>query len=199
MRNSTSLVALGIMILSSCSSVGTRVAVIDRSDDLSSAPEWVKIGTTNSERDGTASFLGYVEVSGDALKSAALNMADEKALSEPMRAMVSEFLDQNQVGEDLASSTGSRIISATRGFRPNMPSLRITKRYWEVVETQGANGSYSSTKLRVYSQAQIPAGDLAKAVQSYLAHLNKNTEIKKILAEVGAKQRQKILAADAQE
>src|SRR2546421_4274459 len=72
---------------------------------------------TRSDRDWSSDvcssdlkyFLGYIEVDQEASKSAALNMADEKALSEPMRALVDQFLDQNQVGEDVRRSEERRV------------------------------------------------------------------------------------------
>lgn len=177
----------------------SKITVAERADNLNGTPEWASVTKPSYEADGNRYFLGYVEVDGDASKSAALNMSDEKAFSEPMRAIVDNFMEQNQVGEDLTSSTGQRIISATRGMRPQMPSLHIAKRYWEVIENRSSGSSnYVKSRLRVYSLAEIPIADLEKAKQSFLSNLSNNTEVKKILRDVGAKQREKILNAESE-
>ena len=64
----------------------------------------VEAGGGHGNRDVGADV---VEVDGDASKSAALNMSDEKAMSEPMRALTDQFLEQNQVGEELRKSSSS--------------------------------------------------------------------------------------------
>lgn len=176
------------VLIASCSSLNTP-DVIERSDDLSSRPSWTSITEPELTIDDKKLFLGYVEVDGNASKSAALNMADEKALSEPMRGLVDQFLDQNQVGEDLRkdASIGSRVISATRGYRPPMPGLQITKRYWESVTTP------IGSQLRVFSLAEISVAEFERAKADYFARLSGNTELKKIMREVGRKQRSKIL------
>lgn len=183
-----------LSILASCSTSTLRFTVVDRADGLSANPDWASVTRPAFEVKGNQYFLGYVELDGEASKSAALNMSDEKALSEPMKALVDQFLDQNQVGEDLSNSTGQRIISTTRSFRPPMPGLHITKRYWEVIETlQDGSSGRGRTILRVYSLAEIPVVELERAKQAYFSKLANNGEIKKILNEVGAKQREKAL------
>jgi hypothetical protein len=180
------------VFLTSCSTMNTP-DVVERADDLSSRPDWTSITEPNLIEDDKRLFLGYIEVEGSASKSAALNMADEKALSEPMRGLVDQFLDQNQIGEEIRkdATVGSRIISATRGYRPPMPGLQISKRYWETVS------SPLGSQLRVFSLAEIPVVDFEKAKADYFARLAGNTELKKILREVGAKQRNNILDKEA--
>ncbi len=179
-----------LLVLTACSSTGPRI--IDRSDH-GSAPGWTDITKPNYEEDGKRYFLGYVELNGDASKSAALNMADEKAMSEPMRGLVDQFLDQNQVGEEINhdSSLGQRVISSTRNYRPPMPSLVIAKRYWEVVHTID-----NRQTLRAYSLAEIPVTEFEKAKQQYFQRLSQNRELKQILSEVGEKQRERALSSE---
>src|SRR5574337_850169 len=119
------------LILSACATHQT--AITERSDGLNDRPEWASLNKGNYETKDEHVYVAFVEVDGKASKSAALNMSDEKALSEPMRALVSEFIDQNQLGEELRQDEqfARRIISATRGYRPPMPTLKITHRYWE--------------------------------------------------------------------
>jgi hypothetical protein len=176
------------VFFASCASVDTPT-ITERSDSLSSTPEWTQMLRSNYEESGKRYFLGFVEINGNASKSAALNMADEKALSEPMRGLVDQFMDQNQIGENLRknSSLGSRIISATRGYRPPMPSLQISKRYWEVVY------SPHGTSLRAYALAEIPSADFEEAKSEFFSHLAGNSEMKHILSEVGKAQRKNIL------
>lgn len=187
---------LSLLFNFACATTGTIVNVVERADGVSSTPDWASFTKPVSESDGKKYFLGYVEVDGDASKSAALNMADEKAMSEPMKSLATEFLDQNQVGEGLSSSTGQRIISSTRSFRPPMPGLHITKRYWEIVET-GREGTVGKSVLRAYSLAEIPSAELEKAKQAFFSKLSHDSEIKKILSDVGQKQRDRALSSEA--
>jgi hypothetical protein len=185
------LLALGLVLVSACSSTGPKI--IERADSLDERPDWAKVTEPSFEENGKKYFLGFVELDSDVSKSAAMNMADEKALSEPTRAFVDEFLDQNQVGEELRQNSvvGQRIISATRGFRVPMPSLTIVKRYWETIVT----GEHTSN-VRVYSLAEISVPDFEKAKKDSLDRLNGNSEMKKILREVGKKQRDRILGSE---
>jgi hypothetical protein len=164
--------------------------VLERADGLRGTPDWASITRPSFEESGKKYFLGYVELDGEVSKSGALNMADEKALSEPMRSLVDEFLDQNQVGENVRreSTFGQRIISATRGFRAPMPTLTIVKRYWEVVAT-----SPYTTATRAYSLAEISLPEFERAKQEYFDRLAGNGEMRQILREVGKKQRENIL------
>lgn len=171
-------------------------SVVERSDDLSNKPEWTMLDKAYVERDGKMFFTSFVEVDGSASKSAALNMSDEKALSEPMRSVVESFLDQNQIGEELRKdeSFGRRIISATKGYRPPMPSLKVSKRYWEKV----VHGDYTAD-LRAFSLVEISMADFEEAKRNFLARLRKDPEVKKILDEVGKKQRDQVLESAEQQ
>jgi len=186
------------LILSACASTGPKV--IERADALSSAPEWASVTRSAHEKDGKHFFLGYITLNEGASKSAAMNMADEKALSEPMRAIVKEFLDQNQVGESVnqGDAVGQRVISATRGYRPPMPGLHIANRYWETVMVPTADGK-QRIELRVYSLAGIPSNEYADAKKAALQNLSGNNEVKKILDDVGARQRDAVLGGNKSE
>lgn len=171
--------------------------VLERADDLSAAPEWASFSKPQRSDDKHVRFLGYVEVPGDSLKSAAFNMSDEKALSEPTRSLVDAFLEQNQVGEELRAdaSFGRRIISATSGYRPAIPSLHITQRYFEVVVIKSGVGE-DQTRLRVWSLAEANRHDFDRARANYLRRLNGEPEVKKILDDVGARQIDQVTKAD---
>jgi len=186
------------LIMSACASTGPKV--IERADSLSSAPEWASVTRSAHEKEGKHFFLGYITLNEGASKSAAMNMADEKALSEPMRAIVKEFLDQNQVGESVnqGDAVGQRVISATRGYRPPMPGLHIANRYWETVMVPTAEGK-QRIELRVYSLAAIPSTEYAEAKRAALQNLSGNNEVKKILDDVGARQRDAILGGGKSE
>ena len=163
--------------------------VVDRSDDLFHRPGWASLDQASFDQNNNRHYVAFIEVDGSSSKSAALNMADEKALSEPFRALVSEFLDQNQIGEELRKDEqfSRRIISATRGYRPAMPTLKISHRYWEqVVDAAGKN------ELRAFSLAEMSIADFEQAKENVLAKLRGDPEVKKILDEVGAKQREAV-------
>lgn len=181
------LIALSTLtLLSACATH----QIVERADDLSFKPDWTELSKSSYERDGKMYFTAFIEVDGSSSKGAALNMSDEKALSEPMRAISEAFLDQNQVGEELRKDDmfGRRIISATKGYRPPMASLRISKRYWETV----AQGDHS-LELRAYSLAEISIADFEAAKRAYERRLAGDPEVKKILDDVGAKQRDKVM------
>ena len=174
-------VSLWVMV--GCST-GPRVI---ESSDGASRPSWATVMRPVFEDDGRRYFVGYVEVDGDASRSSALNMADEKALSEPMRSLADLFLDQNQVGESLRrdGTAGQRIISATRSFRMPMPGLQIVKRYWETVQVDEF-----TTATRAYALAEVTTAEYEKAKRDYFARLRGDSEVAKILREVGQAQRE---------
>jgi hypothetical protein len=190
-----SCAALSVM-MQSCVTTPS-VTVMERADNLGTAPEWASFSTLQRNDDKHVRFLGYVEVPGDSLKSAAFNMADEKAMSEPMRSLVDAFLQQNQVGEDLRADGvfGRRIISATSGYRPAIPSLQVTQRYYEVVVVKSGIGE-DETRLRVWSLAEASRHDFDRARASYLRRLNGEPEVKKILDNIGARQIEQVMKSD---
>ena len=179
-----------LLLITACSS-----HIVERSDDLRFRPQWANLNTPSFESDGKIHFITFVEVTGTSSKSAALNMSDEKAFSEPMRAVVDVFLEQNQVGEELRRDDmfGRRIISATKGYRPPMPTLKISHRYWEKISSE------SSSELRAYSMAELTISDFNRAQEAYLAKLRGDPEVKKILDEVGAKQRESVMKSEVSE
>ena len=178
---------LVLLLISACSH-GPRI--IETADD-ESRPSWASTTKPRFIKDGKIYFVAYVEVDGNDSKSAAQNMSDEKAMSEPFRALADEFLDQNQVGEELrkAANVGQRVISATRGYRPPMPSLQIVNRYWEV----RSMGEHGPLNLKAFSLVEIPIPDYEAAKAAYLNRLAGDSEVKKVLADVGEKQRRKVL------
>jgi len=170
------------------------VQVLERSDSYTSKPEWASIDHPTKTENGKKTFTSSVTVEGDDVsKSALLNMSDEKAFSEPMRSLVDQYLDQNQVGEDIRSSgtVGTRIISAARGYRPPMPSLEVINRYYETVIVTLPNGSYRY-ETRAYSRVSVEVGDYEKAKRIYFNRLNGTSEVQNVLKEVGAQQREAI-------
>lgn len=181
-----------ILLTASCvHDAKNSVLTLERSDNLKEKPEWASLSSALTEKDGKLQFLGFSAFPRDVNISAALNVSDEKALSEPMKSLVDAFLDQNQVGETLRDdTTAQRVISATRGYRPPMPGLQIVSRYWETVVI--TVGGVSKTELRCYSLAEIPSSEFQSAKSQYLARLAGNQEVKQILRDVGEKQREKV-------
>lgn len=179
---------VSLLALVGCSS-GPRVV---ESADNTSRPGWASVTKPVFRDDGNRYFVGYVEVDGDASRSSALNMADEKALSEPMRSLADQFLDQNQVGEELRrdGTVGQRVISATRSFRMPMPGLQIVKRFWETVQVDEF-----TTATRAYALAEVSDAEYEKAKKDYFARLRGDSEVAKILRDVGREQRDAIFQA----
>ena len=182
---------LVLVFLTGCTTSG--VSVLERADGLSSSPSWASTTKASYKKDGSNYFVGYVTVEGRASPSAAMNASDEKALSSPMQSLVSQFMDQNQVGEDLQNTTGQRIISSLRSERIPMPSLQITSRYWERVRIPEDAGGYR-TELRAYSLAEVSEPDFMRAREIAFRKLQGKPEIKSLLDEVGKAQREKALS-----
>lgn len=181
-----------LCVVSGCTTT-QEPQVIERADSLSSRPAWASTVKPFYEESGKLYFVGFVEVEGDASKSASLNMADEKAMSEPLRSLTDQFLDQSQIGEELRkdASVGQRVISATRGYRPPMPGLKIVGRYWETVKLPGQDDpSVSHVELRSFSLAELPKADYEAGKKAYFARLKGDSSVKKIIDEVGAMQRE---------
>lgn len=172
--------------------VTTRASIIERSDNLSSSPDWATLAKSSFKKDGIIYFVGYVTTEGNVSPSAAMNISDEKALSSPMQSLVNQFLDQNQVGEELQGTTGQRIISSLRSERIPMPSLQISSRYWERVKIPSSE-SAMRTELRVFSLAEVTEADFLKAKEIAFRKIQDKPETKTILDEVGKKQREKAL------
>ena len=164
-----------------------RFLILERADDLKEKPKWASITDPLTEDAKNYYFLGYVEVDADSRKSAALNMSDEKAFSEPFRSMVNSYLDQNQVAEELKESIGQRIISSTNSERPYLAKFHISKRYWEIVETKNSQGEYNTT-LRCFSLGSVPKQEYEQAKLQLNKKLNAHSQIKNLLNEIGKKQ-----------
>jgi hypothetical protein len=185
-------VILSSAVLVSCASTPS-VTVIQRADYLKEKPEWASLSNLVAEDKQNTYFLGYVELDSDVSKSAALSMADNKAYAMPMESMVEAYFQQNKIAEDLRknSAVSELLMSSARSSRPAMPGLRVSKRYWEVVQVKTEKGN--SEQLHVYSLAEIPNQEFEKAKKDVLANLNGNSELKKNLDEISKKQQESLL------
>lgn len=193
----TRIFALAI-ITSSCTTLAPKpsVTILERSDDYTSKPAWASLDNATKIENGKKYFTVSFTIEGeDVSKSGALNASDEKAFAEPMRTLVDQYLDQNQVGEELRSSesVGTRVISATRGYRPPMPSLEVVNRYYETAVTTLPNGGYRY-ETRAFSRASVDVADYEKAKKLYFSRLKGTSEVQDILKDVGAKQREAVEA-----
>lgn len=182
---------LSLVLISACTSTSNGMKNLKPSVELLEAsdakPTWVSFTTPIGKEEGGRYFTSFVAISGDASKAAALNMSDEKAFSEAFRSIVNDFLDQTQVGEDEKTTIGHRIISSTRSYRPAMPSLHISSRYWENVVITLPDGSFRS-ELRAFSKASVAESDYQRASKAYIDSLNKAPEMKVLLQEIAHKQ-----------
>ena len=180
-----------LLLVFGCSTTNS-VSIIQRADNLSSAPDWASITTSIKNEGDRTFFIGYAELPADASKSGALNMTDQKAYASPMESMVDLYFQQNEVAEDIRSdsSISQLILSAVRSSRPPMPGLRVIKRYWEVAEVKSSLGTMQ--QLHVFSLAEIPTSEYEKVKRVILAKLNGNSELKRVLKEVSQKQRDQI-------
>lgn len=178
----------------SCTS-SNYVNVLQRADHLSETPEWASLTNSVASDKEKTYFLGYIELLADSSKSAALNMSDQKAYSAPMESMVNEFFQQNKIAESLRKdiAIGELIMSSLRSSRPAMPGLRITKRYWEIIEVKSAQGY--NQQLHVFSLAEIPTQEYEQAKRDVISKLNNDSELSKSLNDIAKRQQDKVLPA----
>lgn len=181
-----------LLLTVSCATTPS-VTVIQRADYLGAKPEWASLSNAvHSDKQNTY-FLGYVELEASVSKSSALTMADNRAYSMPMESMVEAYFQQNKIAEDLRknSAVSELLMSSARSSRPAMPGLRVSKRYWEVVQVKTEKGT--DDQLHVYSLAEIPNNEFETAKKDVLSKLNGNSELKKNLDEIARKQQENLL------
>lgn len=178
-----------VSLLASCS-LHENNMVVERADNLKKAPKWASVTKPSWEEEDRFFFVSFVEVDGASSASAAMNMSDEKSLAEPMRAIVEDYFELAQIGEDLRSgeSLSRRVISATKGFRPPMGDLRIVGRYWERVRL-----SPTSTRIRAFSLSSLSKSDFERARKIYFDRLSGESTVADILDEVGGRQIDRVL------
>lgn len=195
MLNLSALFFAAVVITTACTTTPS-VTVVQRADYLSSKPEWATLSNAVHSDKANTYFLGYVELDSEVSKSSALSMADNKAYAMPMESMVDAYFQQNKIAEDLRknSSVSEMIMSSARNSRPAMPGLRVSKRYWEVVQVKTERGT--DEQLHVYSLAEIPTQEFEKAKREVLANLNGNSELKRNLDEVAKKQQEQLLSSE---
>lgn len=187
------VILIVISLLSASCTTTPSVTVIQRADYINAKPEWASLSNAvHSDKQNTY-FLGYVELDADVSKSSALTMADNRAYSMPMESMVEAYFQQNKLAEDLrkSSAVNELLMSSARSSRPAMPGLRVSKRYWEVVQVKTEKGT--SEQLHVYSLAEIPNNEFETAKKDVLSKLNGNSELKKNLDEIAKKQQENLL------
>jgi hypothetical protein len=193
MKSSCTIVSCFLITFFTACASTASVTVIQRADHLTATPEWASLTNGDTEEKGKSYWIGYVEVGSDASKSAALNMADQKAYARPMEAMVDAYFQQNKIAEDLRkdSAISELILSAARSQRPPMPGLRVSKRYWELVEVRSSKGI--EQQLHVFSRVEIPTEEYEQAKKAVLAKLNGNPDLKKALDDVAKRQQDQLL------
>jgi hypothetical protein len=187
------VVAVPLALMFAACATSPSVTVVQRADHLSETPSWVSLSNAVTADKQNTYFLGYVELGADVSKSAALNMADQKAYASPMESMVEAYFQQNKVAEDLKknSAVSELLMSAARNSRPAMPGLRVTKRYWEVVEVKNDKGT--EQQLHVFSLAEIPSSEYETAKKEVLSKLGSDSALKRSIDEIAKKQQEQLL------
>ena len=133
--------------------------VVERADDLSDRPAWASWTKVSAAVEGKRYFIGYVELSGDASKAAALNLSDLKALLEPYRTLFPDWKDRTSALEDpLNGIQGARSLEWVSLTREGiaLPSMVISDRYWEILQDKDEP---TRRILRAYSRVSVLESD----------------------------------------
>lgn len=164
------------LICVSCSSLGDKT--ISSLDDRSK-PEWANPEKTITSKDGKMTILGFSEVDADAKISAAYRLSDGAARSELSKMVQNQFSDIFQNLEEGLTDEGSLSRYYASEVSKNMlRELRITKRFWEKVQTIDRDGE-KTFRLRVYSLAEIPESNYKKLVREKVQAEKLDPEVKK--------------------
>jgi hypothetical protein len=164
------------LTFASCSSLSEKT--IARMDD-DSKPSWATQEKALNVKDGKMQILGFSELDADAKISAGYRMADSMARGELSKMVENQFSSMFQNLEEGTTDDGnlSRYY-ASEVSRNMLRELKISKRYWEKVETFDRDGA-KTYRLRVYSLAEIPESHYKKLVREKIQHEKIDPEVKK--------------------
>lgn len=164
------------LILVSCSSLSEKT--ISRMDG-ESKPSWATQEKALTIADGKMYILGFSELDADSKISAAYRMADSQARGELSKMVENQFSSIFQNLEEGTNDEGTLSRYYASEVSKNMlRELKISKRYWEKVQTIDRDGA-PMFRLRVYSLAEIPESHYKKLVREKIAQEKIDPAVKK--------------------
>lgn len=174
MKNFTLYVCSFIIV--SCSSLSEKT--ISQMEDRS-RPDWASQEKALTVGEGKLRILGFTELDADAKISAGYRLADGAARTELSKIINNQFASIFQNLEEGTTDEGnlSRFY-ATEVSKNVLRELRITKRYWEKVQTIDRDGE-KTYRLRIYSLAEIPESQYKKIIRERMEHEKIDPEVKK--------------------
>jgi hypothetical protein len=172
MRQIISILAL--VALAGCSSSPTKISdmqgnvgeerVLNRIDDVSSRPDWLRESEPFRITAGKVYSLGMTSLPADDRVEAGFRIAENNgkaAISNAIEQRL-DFVFQNAEEGTSLSGTQARYIGA-EASKLTTNSLRPSKRYWEKVATTQENGQVS-VQYRVFALVEMPENDFKTAI-----------------------------------
>lgn len=167
--------ALGFIFVS-CSSVSEKT--VSQMEDRS-RPDWASHEKSLVVKEGKLNILGFTELDADAKLSAGYRLADSAARAELSKIVNNQFSSIFQNLEEGTTDEGSLSrYYASEVSKNVLRELRITKRYWEKVQTFDRDGE-KTYRLRVYALAEIPESQYKKIIRERMMNEKLDPEVKK--------------------
>lgn len=151
------------MAMSACSTMGDKV--IQRSDNLSSRPDWASETTSYYEKGNKTYFVGNMVVDGGASPSW-LCLAASNVTKKDVADQIKQKLDfiVQAANEDMEIGLGQLKYVGTEASNLTVSSLKREGCYWEKVLTQ-VDESSKGIVYRAFAKLSIPTADLKKAIK----------------------------------
>ena len=170
------IMILMTLITVSCSTLSEKT--ISQMDDKS-RPDWANQEKAMTVKEGKMLILGFSEVDADAKISAAYRLSDSSARGELSKMVENQFSSMFQNLEEGMTDEGTLSRYYASEVSKNMlRDLKVTKRYWEKVQTIDRDGE-KTFRLRVYSLAEIPEANYKKLVREKVQKEKLDPEVKK--------------------
>lgn len=162
--NKTIATAIMCMAMSACSTMSDKV--IQRSDDLSSRPDWASETVAYFEEGNKTYFVGNMVVDGGA-SPAWLCLAASNVTKKDVADQIQQKLDYiiQASNEDIEFGLGQLKYVGTEASNLTVSSLRREGCYWEKVLTQ-VDESSKGIVYRAFAKMSIPTADLKKAIKN---------------------------------
>lgn len=183
------LMATGALaMMTSCSSKMSHIiddsdfeeTVINRSDELSSRPEWVKESESYESIEGKIYSLGMTVINADQQIDAAYRIAENQAkisMSKNIEQKLEYFFQAAQEGMNIGDEA-SRFIT-TEVSKVNISGMHLNGRYWEKFVTIDSSGNKVS-RYRVFVRVMMPESmlkeQISRAISGQKNHPEKSKE-----------------------
>lgn len=163
--------------LTACSSMGDKV--LQRSDDLSSRPDWASETVSSFESGNKTYFVGNM-IDDGGKSTSWLCMAASNATKKDTADQIKQKLDfvLQAVNDDMELGVGQLKYIGTEASNIVVSNLKREGCYWEKVLTQ-VNESSKGVIYRVFAKLSIPTADLKAAIRRAMDKKGISKETKK--------------------